>query len=152
MSEISVVLFMYRVRKSGPQVLLAHPGGPVWKNRDDGVWATPKCDLEPGDDPLAAAQLRFEEELGIAPLGTFLELKPLKKGARQVHAWAFCRDWDATRIKSRTLSMEWPPGSGKQEAFPEVDRAVFFDLDVAQRKINPAQMELLKELTALVRK
>lgn len=152
MSETSVVLFMYRLRKSGPQVLLAHPGGPVWKNRDDGIWSAPKCDVEPGDDLLAAAQLRFEEELGILPMGNFIELKPIKKSGRMVHGWAFCSDCDPTRIKSPLVSMEWPPGSGKHEEFAEADRAVFFDLAVAQRKINPAQLELLKELVAMLGK
>ena len=84
-------------------------------------------------------------------MGKCLELKAVKKNGRLVHAWAFCGDCDPVKIKSRLLSMEWPPGSGKQEAFPEVDRAVFFDLEVAQRKINPAQIELLKELVALIR-
>jgi predicted NUDIX family NTP pyrophosphohydrolase len=151
MSETSVVLFMYRVRRHGPQILLAHPGGPVWKNRDDGVWLAPKCDVEPGDDLLAAAQLHFEDFLGIQAVGNFLELKPIKKSGKVVHAWAFCGDCDPTRIRSKMLSMEWPPGSGKQEEFPEADRAVFFDLEVAERKINPAQAELLKELVSLIR-
>lgn len=152
MTEISVVLFMYRLRKSGSQVLLAHPGGPVWKNRDDGVWSAPKCDVEVGDDLLASAQLRFEEEVGIPATGSFLELKPIKKGGRVVHAWAFCGDCDRARIKSRLVQMEWPPGSGRQAEFPEADRAVFFDLEVAERKITPAQVELLRELVALIRK
>jgi predicted NUDIX family NTP pyrophosphohydrolase len=151
MSETSVVLFMYRLRRHGPQVLLAHPGGPVWKNRDDGVWSAPKCDVEPGDDLLAAGQLRFEEELGIRAVGNFVELKPIKKSGRLMYGWAFCGDCDPTTIKSRLLSMEWPPGSGKQEEFPEADRAVFFDLEVAERKINPAQAELFKELVTLIR-
>jgi predicted NUDIX family NTP pyrophosphohydrolase len=151
MSDTSAVLFMYRFRRNGPQVLLAHPGGPVWKNRDDGVWSAPKCEVEPGDDALTAVQLHFEEELGVRATGDFVELKPVKKSGRAIHAWAFSGDCDPTRLKSRPLRMEWPPGSGIQEEFPEADRAVFFDLEVALRKINPAQAELLKELVALIR-
>lgn len=152
MTPISAGLIMYRYCKGKRQVLLVHPGGPVWKNKDDGAWSIPKGQIEePDEDLLTRAQLEFEEEIGIRPIGHFVELKPIKqKSGKIVHAWAFQGDCDPTHIHSNTFQMEWPPGSGKQMEFPEVDRAVFFDVDVAKRKVNPAQVALLEELEAVL--
>ncbi|MGA2622003.1 MAG: NUDIX domain-containing protein [Thermoguttaceae bacterium] len=151
MPPVSAGLMMYRFRKTGLQVLLVHPGGPVWKNKDDGVWSVPKGEVEPGEDLLTTAQREFKEELGFKPLGQFVGLKPIKqKSGKMVHAWAFQGDCDPTKIESNLCTMEWPPGSGRQIQFPEVDKAVFFDLDVAKRKVNPGQVGLLEELEALV--
>ena len=154
MTATSVALLMYRFRKNGPQVLLVHPGGPVWKNKDDGVWSVPKRDVEPGENLLAAAQAEFERELGIRPLGQQpAELKPVKqKSGKVLHGWALQGDCDPGSIRSNQVQMEWPPGSGRQVEFPEFDRAMFFDLAVAKRKANPGQVGLLEELQALIQK
>jgi predicted NUDIX family NTP pyrophosphohydrolase len=138
---------MYRIRQGTLQVLLAHPGGPFWRNKDEGAWSIPKGEAEPGEDLLATAQREFEEELGVKPTGQLIQLDPIKqKGGKIVHAWAFEGDCDPAAIKSNVFMMEWPPKSGRQMEFPEVDRAEFFDLDVARKKISPAQVALLDEL------
>jgi predicted NUDIX family NTP pyrophosphohydrolase len=154
MNPAGVALLMYRFRKNGPQVLLLHPGGPVWKNKDDGVWSLPKRDVEPGQHSLATAEAEFERELGIRPLSQQpAELKPVKqKSGKIVHGWAVQGDCDTTNIRSNQVQMEWPPGSGRQVEFPEFDRAMFFDLAVAKRKANPGQAGLLDELQAILKK
>ena len=138
---------MHRLRHGQTEVLLVHPGGPFWKNKDDGAWTMPKGEVADGEDLLAAAKREFEEELGSKPLGEFRELTPVKqKGGKWVHAWALEGDLDATTIKSNTFTMEWPPRSGKQAEFPEIDRAAWFPLPEARRKINPAQGALLDQI------
>jgi predicted NUDIX family NTP pyrophosphohydrolase len=138
---------MYRYREKALQVLLVHPGGPYWKNKDDGAWSIPKGEAEPGEDFLEVAQREFEEELGQEPEGHYVALAPVKqKGGKIVHAWAFEGDCDPSTIRSNTFAMEWPPKSGKIAEFPEVDRAEFFDLEEARRKINSSQSALLDEL------
>jgi predicted NUDIX family NTP pyrophosphohydrolase len=138
-------------RQGTLQVLLVHPGGPFWRNKDEGAWSIPKGEAEPGEDLLAAAQREFEEELGLKPTAHFVKLSPIKqKGGKIVHAWAFEGDCDPTTIKSNTLTMEWSPKSGRRVEFPEVDRAEFFDLEVARKKINPAQAMLIDELEGLL--
>ena len=152
MAATGVALLMYRFRKTGPQVLLVHPGGPVWKNKDDGVWLLPKRDVEAGEDPLAAAQAEFERAVGMRPIGQTADLKPVKqKSGKLVHGWAVQGDCDTGSIRSDTVQMEWPPGSGRQVEFPEFDRAMFFDLAVAKRKANPGQVGLLEELQTLLK-
>jgi predicted NUDIX family NTP pyrophosphohydrolase len=147
MPKISSGLLFYRIRNSILEFLLVHPGGPFWKNKDAAAWTIPKGELADNEEPLAAAVREFEEELGFKPSGPFIELTPIKqKAGKLVHAWAFEGDWDPTQIKSNTFSMEWPPRSGKQAEFPEVDRAEFFNLEAAKTKINPAQIPLLEEL------
>jgi predicted NUDIX family NTP pyrophosphohydrolase len=147
MPKTSAGLLLYRVRDGALEFLLAHPGGPFWKNKDAGAWTIPKGEITDNEAPLAAAIREFEEELGFKPSGPFIQLTPIKqKGGKVVHAWAFEGDCDPTQIKSNTFSMEWPPRSGKQAEFPEVDRAEFFDLENAKRKINPAQIPFLEEL------
>jgi len=146
MPKTSAGLLMYRLHP-GAEVLLVHPGGPFWQNKDDGAWSIPKGEVEPREDLLCAAQREFEEELGVRPTEPFIELKPVKQaGGKGVHAWAFKGDCDPTAIRSNTFTMEWPPRSGRQVEFPEIDRAAFFDLGAAKRKINPAQVRLLEEL------
>ena len=130
------------------EFLLVHPGGPFWKGKDGGVWTIPKGEIAEEEDALAAAIREFEEEVGFAPQGKFVELAPIKqKGGKIVRAWAFEGDCEPDKIKSNTFSMEWPPRSGRQETFPEIDRAAFFDLQGAKQKVNPAQIPLLEELT-----
>lgn len=141
---------MYRERDGELEFLLAHPGGPFWKNRDDGAWTIPKGEIQENENPLTAAKREFEEEIGLKPQGDFIELMPItQKSGKVVHAWAFEGDCDTTSIRSNTFQMEWPPRSGKFQACPEVDRAAFFRLAEARRKINPAQAALLEQLQRL---
>jgi predicted NUDIX family NTP pyrophosphohydrolase len=153
MAKISAGLLMYRVRDGELEFLLAHPGGPFWKHRDAGAWTIPKGEIQSGEEPLSAARREFEEEIGLKPQGTFVELKPVtQKGGKIVHAWAFEGECDTTCIRSNTFQMEWPPRSGKFETCPEVDRACFFRMAEAKQKINPAQVAFLEELEQLLRK
>ena len=151
MPRISAGLLMFRRRPDGPQLLLVHPGGPFWRNKDDGAWSIPKGEVEADEDLLAAAKREFEEELGLKPMGQFVQLTPIRlKGGKIVHAWAFEGDCDPTAIKSNTFITEWPPRSGRQMEFPEVDRAEFFSVNEAKRKINPRQIGLIEEVSKLV--
>lgn len=144
---------MYRIRDGRLQVLLAHPGGPFFKNRDKGAWTIPKGEIQPGEDLLAAAQREFEEEIGFTPAGPFIPLMHVtQKGGKIVHAWAFEGDCDPAAIVSNTFALEWPPRSGRQLEFPEVDRAEFFDLAQSRRKIKAAQMALIDELKGILSK
>jgi predicted NUDIX family NTP pyrophosphohydrolase len=147
MPKVSAGLLMFRVRNGELEFLLAHPGGPFWKDRDAGAWTIPKGEIQSGEEPLAAAQREFEEEVGLKPQGQFIELTPiLQKSGKLVHAWAFEGDWDPSAVKSNIFRMEWPPNSGQFEDCPEVDQARFFGLAEARSKINPAQVPLLEEL------
>lgn len=142
---------MYRLRGGQPEFLLAHPGGPFWKNKDAGAWSIPKGEIGPGEEPLGAALREFREELGFAPEGPFVELTPIKqKGGKIVRAWAVAGDFDPQQLKSNMFTIEWPPRSGKAASFPEIDRAAFFALTEAQQKINPAQAPLLGELVSKI--
>lgn len=152
MPRISAGLLMYRIRDGALQVLLAHPGGPLFRNKDDGAWSIPKGEIESDEDLLAAAQREFEEETSVRPTGPFVALAPIKqKGGKIVHAWAFEGDCDPQAIKSNMFTMEWPPRSGRQMEFPEIDRADFFDMGTAQQKIKAAQWDLVLELESLLR-
>jgi predicted NUDIX family NTP pyrophosphohydrolase len=145
--KISAGLLMYRLRAGTPEFLLVHPGGPFWARKDHGAWTIPKGEIEPGEEPLAAARREFAEELGFEPQGPFMELPSIQqKGGKVVHTWAFEDDCDAAAIKSNVFEMEWPPHSGRRQQFPEVDRAGWFDLQTAKAKINPAQIPLLESL------
>ena len=153
MPKISAGLLMYRLRENEPEFLLVHPGGPFFKNKDAGAWSIPKGETKPGEDPLAAAKREFEEELGFPAEGTFLELTPVQqKGGKIVRAWAFAGDCDPAQIRSNTFTIEWPPHSGKQEEFPEIDRAAFFKLEPAKEKINAAQAALLDEAAQKIKR
>jgi predicted NUDIX family NTP pyrophosphohydrolase len=153
MAKISAGLLMYRMRENELEFLLAHPGGPFWKHRDAGAWTIPKGEIQIGEEPLAAAKREFEEEIGLKPEGTFIELKPItQKGGKIVHAWAFEGDCDTNCIRSNTFQMEWPPRSGKFTTCPEIDRACFFGMTEAKQKINPAQISFLEGLERLLRK
>ena len=147
MAKVSAGLILYRLTKGRLQVFLVHPGGPYWAKKDSGAWSIPKGELDEGEDALAAAQREFEEETGIKPCGELRPLESIKqKSGKIVHAWAFAGDCDPQSIVSNSFSMEWPPRSGKQREFPEVDRAEFFDVEEAKRRINPAQAALISEL------
>ena len=152
MPKTSAGLLMYRIRDGKPQVLLAHPGGPFFRNKDQGAWTIPKGELAPGEDPLEAARREFAEEIGTPADGPFIPLRPItQKSGKIVQAWAVRGDLDASAITSNKFSVEWPPKSGKTAEFPEVDRAEFFDLETARQKINPAQAAFISELDCLVR-
>lgn len=141
---------MYRRTDSGRQVLLVHPGGPFWKNKDEGAWSIPKGEVAEGEDLLAAARREFQEELGFAPSGPFVALSSVKqRGGKVVHAWHVEGDYDPLHIRSNTFEMEWPPKSGKLVSFPEVDRAAWFDLSEARRRILVSQLPLLDQLDEL---
>jgi predicted NUDIX family NTP pyrophosphohydrolase len=149
MPKRSAGLLMFRRRGELLHVLLVHPGGPFWKNKDLGAWTIPKGEHDGGEEALAAAAREFREETGIEPRGPFIELTPVKQaGGKVVEAWAFEGDADAAAIRSNTFSLEWPRGSGRFQDFPEVDRAEWFSLDDARRKILRGQAPLLEELAS----
>jgi predicted NUDIX family NTP pyrophosphohydrolase len=147
MAKTSAGLLVFRRGGGRIEVLLVHPGGPFWKNKDDGAWSIPKGEYDPGEDPLSAARREFEEETGIAPAGEFLALREVRQaGGKVVRAWALEADYDCAAMRSNTFEMEWPPRSGRKQSFPEVDRAAWFALDEARVKILSGQVPLLEEL------
>ena len=143
---------MFRFRNNDVEVLLVHPGGPYFQNKDDGAWTVPKGEASDDEDLLARAKIEFEEELGIAISGNWIELGSVKqKGGKTVHAWAFAGDLeDDFKPVSNTFEMEWPPRSGRRQEFPEIDRAGWFALPVARVKILQGQCPLLDRLEKLV--
>ena len=152
MPRLSAGLLMYRIKDGAIQVLLAHPGGPYFAKKDDESWSIPKGEPGPDEDLFLTAQREFEEETGLKPAGPFVPLKPVKqKGGKVVHAWAFVGDCDPANIHSNTFTMEWPPKSGQQKQFPETDRAEFFDLATARRKVKAAQVGLIDELETILK-
>ncbi len=148
----SAGLVLHRVRGAGIEVLLVHPGGPLWARRDAGVWSIPKGEYAPDEDPLAAAGREFTEELGIT-VAVGSEFVPLgvirQRGGKLVTAWAVAADVPVDTILSNTFELEWPPRSGRVQQFPEVDRAAWFDVETARVKIIPAQAQFLDRLVAL---
>lgn len=129
-------------------MLLIHPGGPFWAKRDEGAWSIPKGEIEPGEKAIDVARREFEEELGTSPPdGEMTSLGSIRQaGGKIVHAWTARGDFDVARVKSVTFTMEWPPRSGRMHEFPEVDRAAWFELDEARRKILQSQLPLLDRL------
>jgi predicted NUDIX family NTP pyrophosphohydrolase len=138
---------MYRFRDSVLEVFLVHPGGPFWAAKDEGAWSIPKGLIDPGEADFAAAKREFEEETSIPSSEPFLGLGEIRqKSGKRILAWAFERRGDAPPVKSNLFSMEWPPRSGLQKDFPEVDKGEFFALPEARRKINQSQAEFLDRL------
>jgi len=138
---------MYRRRAEGLEVLLGHPGGPLFVKKDAGIWSIPKGEIEGDEDLLVAARREFAEEVGCPSAGPYIELHPIRqKGGKIVHAWACQGDCDPRAAKSNMFVMEWPPHSGRQQEFPEIDRVEWFDLATAKNKIKQGQTELIKEL------
>jgi predicted NUDIX family NTP pyrophosphohydrolase len=149
-ARTSAGLLLFRRTPAGVEVLLVHPGGPLWAKKDEGAWSIPKGEIDAGEDPLAAARREFEEELGAPVAGEFIALAPIRQASgKVVRAWAVEGDFDPATLTSGMFSMEWPPRSGRQQEFPEVDRAEWFSIDDASRKINKAQIELLNQLARL---
>lgn len=147
MSKRSAGLLVYRLKENATEVFLVHPGGPFWKNKDEGAWSIPKGEYGEDEDPLEAARREFTEETGFGISGNFRKLSPVKqKGGKEILAWAVEADFDSENIISNTFEMEWPPRSGKMQAFPEIDRAGWFSIVEARGKINPGQLGLLEEL------
>jgi len=150
--RISAGLLMFRRNKNALELLLVHPGGPFFAKKDDGAWSIPKGEAAPGEDLLSRAQIEFEEEVGVKPCGSWIPLGSIKqKGGKTVHAWAFEGDFsDPFELRSNSFEIEWPPRSGKLRQFPEIDRAQFFQEEIARRKINPAQIDLIDRLRAAI--
>ena len=149
MPRESAGILLFRRTPHGLEVLLVHPGGPLWAKKDEGAWSIPKGEIEAGEDPLAAARREFEEELGSPVSGEFIRLTPVPLASgKTVHAWAVEGDFDPARVTGGSFTMEWPPRSGRQQQFPEVDRAEWFTLDQAKRKINKGQLPLLDQLNS----
>jgi predicted NUDIX family NTP pyrophosphohydrolase len=149
MAKMSAGLLMYRKSQGRVEVFLVHPGGPFWAKKDSGAWSIPKGEHQPDEEPLAAARREFREETGIELKGSLRRLKPIKQaGGKVVQAWAFEGDADPSTIRSNTFVMKWPPGSGHDKTFPEVDRAAWFEMDEAKTKILKGQVALLNELQA----
>lgn len=143
---------MYRTVDKDLEVLLVHPGGPFWKNKDEGAWSLPKGEFSDDEDPLDAAKREFEEETGFRPSGQFIPLPHVKlRSGKTVYAWALENDIAADKIKSNEFEMEWPPKSGKKKHFPEVDKAGWFKPAVARKKINTAQVAFIDALIALLK-
>jgi len=148
----SAGILLYRLNGGEPEVLLVHPGGPFWANKDEGAWSIPKGEYEDGEDPEACARREFAEETGaeLAP-GELADLGSIRqRSGKQVTAWAVEADIDVTRIVSNTFEIEWPPRSGRRQSFPELDRAGWFDLDEAKRKMTAGQDALLDRLVELL--
>jgi predicted NUDIX family NTP pyrophosphohydrolase len=144
-SEVSAGILAFR-RKPRLEVLLGHPGGPYWRNKDDGAWSIPKGNVESGD-LLTCARREFNEETGLVAAGPFITLKPLRqKSGKVVHVFALEADFDLDSFSSNTFEMEWPPRSGKQQSFPEIDRIAYFAVTTARKKILSGQRPFIEEL------
>jgi predicted NUDIX family NTP pyrophosphohydrolase len=146
--KLSAGLLLYRVRGGVVDVLIAHPGGPFWARKDDGAWSIPKGEYADGDDPWAAAQREFAEEVGLrAPTGLRVDLGSVKQsGGKVVTAFAVQGDLDVTDARSNTFELEWPRGSGQLRTFPEVDRVDWFPLAHARTKLLKSQAGFLDQL------
>ena len=143
----SAGLLLFRKGAGSLEVMLVHPGGPLWARKDEGAWSIPKGEVEPDEDALAAARREVEEETGARPSGTFIALSPVRQtGGKIVHVWAVESDFDPARLKSNLFEMEWPPRSGRMQSFPEVDAARWFGLDEARAMMLESQRPLLDRL------
>jgi len=151
MAKKSAGILLYRRVNTAPEVLLVHPGGPFWKNKDIGAWSVPKGEFADDEQPLIAAVREFKEELGIDVSGDFIELIPQKqKSGKIVYTWALEQDTDVDDIVSNTFELEWPPRSGKMIEIPEVDRAGWFSMNEAKLKIIPGQIPIIENLERIL--
>jgi predicted NUDIX family NTP pyrophosphohydrolase len=148
-TEVSAGILAFR-RGRSLEFLLAHPGGPYWRNKDEGAWSIPKGTVESGD-VLACAKREFNEETGLVADGELTPLTPLRqKSGKLVHAFALEGDFDLTAFSSNAFEMEWPPRSGKMQSFPEIDRIAYFTLATARKKILPGQRAFIEEVVRMV--
>ncbi len=153
MSINSAGILLYRLRDNAVEVLLAHPGGPFWSGKDMGAWSIPKGLTEANEDSLQAAKREFREETGFEVDGQFIDLGTMRQPSRKmIHIWALKLDLDADRLQSNQFTMEWPRKSGKMMQFPEIDRAEWFDIETARRKIHKGQAGFLDRLLSKIQK
>jgi len=151
MSKQSAGLLLFRKVSADIEILLVHPGGPYWATKDEGAWSIPKGEFDQNEDPLDAAKREFMEETGFAPSGEFIPLEAVRQtNSKTIHAWAIEGDFDPATLQSNTFSLEWPPKSGRQEQFPEVDHAAWFSMGAAKRKILKGQTPFLKQLQEML--
>jgi predicted NUDIX family NTP pyrophosphohydrolase len=152
MAAASAGILLYRHSGNDILVLLVHPGGPFWARRDLGAWSIPKGEFDANEEPADAARREFAEELGVDLTG---EVQPLgeirQKGGKRVVGFVVEGDLDVAAIRSNTFEIEWPPRSGRMQSFPEIDRAEWFDLDAARKKMIPGQLPFLDRLEMLIR-
>lgn len=147
MAKKSAGIIVFRKKGDNYEVLLVHPGGPFWANKDLNAWSVPKGEPEEDEELENAAKREFKEETGMDVPGKLLSLDPVKQpGGKVVYAWAVEADLDATRIESNTIEIEWPPGSGKKKEIPEVDKAGWFTFKEARQKILKGQIPILEQL------
>jgi predicted NUDIX family NTP pyrophosphohydrolase len=151
MPKKSAGILLYRWSRGQLGVFLVHPGGPFWAKKDDGAWSIPKGEFEEDEDAFEAAKREFEEETGLALKGKFEPLESVRQpGGKIVYAWAIEGDADPGTVRSNTFSIEWPKGSGKMQEFPEVDRAEWFTLEQAGRKLLKGQVPFLAQIERIV--
>lgn len=149
--QVSAGVLVWRPGDGGPEVLLVHPGGPYWRGKDAAAWSIPKGLAEPREDLLTAARREFAEELGLTVVGEFEPLTPCRlPGGKRVHAWLIRADLDLSELRSNLFEIEWPPRSGRAQAFPEVDQAAYFPADAALEKIHRGQRPILEEALARI--
>lgn len=151
MAKQSAGILLFRTTSNRLEVLLVHPGGPFFKNKDLGSWSIPKGEFLDDEDALLAARREFKEETSFDVDGDFIKLKPVKlKSGKNIDAWALEGDIDADALVSNTFEIQWPPSSGRVQAFPEIDKAAWFTVAAARDKINPAQFALVEELQQIL--
>lgn len=152
MSKRSAGLLLYRIVEGNPEVFLVHPGGPFWSGKDTSAWSIPKGEVVPGEDELATARRELLEETGIEVEASFIPLTPVRQaGGKTVAAWAVKAEFDNAAVTcSSTFSIEWPPRSKRFREFPEIDRAEWFPVQEALKRILKGQQPLLHELLALL--
>lgn len=152
MVKKSAGILRYRDTSGYIEVLLVHPGGPFWAKKDEGAWSIPKGKLEDNEDALAAAKREFKEETGSVPItGYVIPLEPLRQpSGKLVYAWAQKGDYDPACLKCNSFSMEWPPKSGRQREFPEIDRACWFSIEAGMKKILKGQAGFLTQLVLVL--
>lgn len=150
--KVSAGLLLYRISGEGPEVFLVHPGGPFWKNKDEGAWSIPKGEYNNAEEtPLNCAKREFNEETGHKIEGNFIELCPIKqKGGKIVQAWAIEGDIDPNTIKSNTTTIQWPPKSNKQIEIDEIDKGAWFAIPEAKHKINSQQISFIDQLLQIL--
>ncbi len=147
MLKKSAGILLYRFSDSILNFFLVHPGGPFWAKKDVGAWSIPKGEFEDDENPLQAALREFSEETGQIISGNFITLTPVKQGSsKTIYAFAIEHDFDASKLKSNTFNMEWPPKSGKQKEFPEIDKGQWFDIETSKLKLNKNQVAFVEEL------